>query len=180
MRALDREEHDGDHLKDRLEFPEHARRDHDALGSGHHADTRHDELACENDEHDPGGQISELDQADKRRGDKYLICKRIHELTEVGHLVAGPREVAVEPIGAGDEHEDGCCDNALPIVGEGKIHAEPFRPRREQRSDEKRHEQDARDGDDVRSRPDSPGIRCRACAHDATPPPFRIEAYRRW
>ena len=88
MRVFNREQDDGNHLKHRLELAEHARRDNDALACRHHAHARYDELAREDDEHDPSGQVAELDQRDERGGNQDLVGQGIHELAEIGNFVA--------------------------------------------------------------------------------------------
>ena len=154
MRVLDGEQHDGDHLEHGLELSEHARRDDDALAGCHHAHARHDELAREDDEHDPGRKLVQVDERDEGRCDENLVCERVHELAEVGDLVAAAREVAVEPVGARDEHEDARGNEALPLPEHERAVAEPFGPGREQRCHEHGDEHDARDRYDVGRRPE--------------------------
>ena len=159
VRFLNREQHDRDHLKHGLELPEHARRDYHALARSHHAHSRHDELARQDDEDYPRWQRAEFHERDQGRRHENLVGERVHELPEIGHLVSRPGKVAVEPIGARDNHEDSCRDDALPIVRERRGGAEPFGPGCQERGDEDRHEQYANDRDHVRGRPD--GLRRR-------------------
>ncbi len=83
-----------------------ARADDDALLGREGAEAGDRELAGDDHHRDPGGEPVQVDEADQRCDDEQLVGERIHELAEVGDLVAAAGDVAVEPVGRGGKRED--------------------------------------------------------------------------
>ena len=91
-------EPDRDRLQDGLDLAAAAGRHH-AVPDHDEAQRRDAELADQDDDGDPPGQLAQPGQADQRRADQRLVGDRVDDLADVGDQAAAAGELAVEPVG---------------------------------------------------------------------------------
>ena len=95
-----------DDLESGLVFAQILRRKNDALGRGDEAQSRDEELSCENKDDDPGGDETLFAEHHETRTHQHLVRERIHQFAEVRDEIACPGDLSVEQIGVGCDREN--------------------------------------------------------------------------
>jgi hypothetical protein len=129
------EETDHDHLRGGLGFSGRISGQHGAVGEGELTQAGDEEVARDEDDRSPCGNVMRPNEQDERGGDEDFVGQRIHQASEVGLALHAPGEDAVEVIA---EH------------GEGESNRRDGRAPRESafaRGDEQHGEREAQDGE---------------------------------
>ena len=78
----------------------------DTLVSSYKTESADNEFAADDNDHDPGGKLSQLYQTDQRGADQKLVRQRIHEFSEIRDEIVFPGDLSVQEIReAGDEEQ---------------------------------------------------------------------------
>ena len=95
-------------MEHRLEFPP-ARRRNNPIGEGHQSKQGDPNLAGQNDDHDPPGQLRHEGECNQGTTDENLVGNRIENDARVGDQVSLARQSTIESVGSdgGDEQPRG-------------------------------------------------------------------------
>ena len=115
--AIEQANRDGDHLEHSLELAEDVRGDHFPFGSGDEAHRVHDEVTQDHqdDAEDGDGHLSKSERGwdakeDQQGIDEHLVRDRVEEFAEIRDLVPFSREIAIDRVRRGGDHENDAGD----------------------------------------------------------------------